>query len=200
MKYRVRRITAAIACVFAAGELQANPTGAAVVAGQATLATAGGALNITNSAGAIIQWQGFSIGARETTRFIQPSAASSVLNRVIGPDPSLILGTLVSNGRVFLINPSGILVGEGARIDVAGLVASTLNLSNQDFLGGKLNFAAAAGAGKVENRGSITTPSGGSVYLIGANVANSGIIRSAQGEVILAAGQSVKIIDSGTPG
>ena len=193
-------VTAAIACVFAAGQAQGNGSDPTVVEGQAGFSTVGNSLTITNSPGAIINWQGFSIGASETTTFIQQSSASSVLNRVIGPDPSVILGTLTSNGRVFLINPSGILVGEGARIDVAGLTASTLNLSNQDFLAGRLNFASNPLAGKVENQGSITTPSGGSVYLVGSNVTNSGIINSPQGDVILAAGESVNIFDSSTPG
>src|ERR1039457_4666275 len=200
MTPKLKVLAAAIACVFAAGQARANGTDPTVVAGQANFSTQGSSLNITNSPEAIINWQGFSIGASEATRFIQQSAASSVLNRVIGPDPSVILGTLTSNGRVFLINPGGILVGQGARIDVAGLVASTLNLSNQDFLGGRLNFVANPLAGKVENQGSITTPSGGSVYLVGSNVTNSGIINSPQGDVILAAGQSVKIFDTSTPG
>ncbi|MFH1603329.1 MAG: MBG domain-containing protein, partial [Pseudomonadota bacterium] len=198
--WRQIALIAAIACVFTVGQAQANGTDPTVVEGQASFSTQGSTLSITNSPGAIIHWQGFSIDANEITRFIQQSAASSVLNRVIGSDPSVILGTLTSNGRVFLINPSGILVGQGARIDVAGLVASTLNLSNQDFLAGRLNFASNPFAGTVENQGSITTPSGGSVYLVGSNVSNSGIINSPQGDVILAAGQSVKIFDTSTPG
>jgi filamentous hemagglutinin family protein len=198
--WRLSAITVALACVFAAGEVHANGTNPTVVAGQASFSTQGSTLSITNSPGTIVNWQGFSIGPGEATRIIQQNAASSILNRVIGPDPSAILGTLISNGRVFLINPSGILVGQGARIDVAGLVASTLNLSNQDFLAGRLNFISNPLAGRVENQGSITTPSGGSVYLVGANVSNSGIINSPQGDVILAAGQSVKIFDSSTPG
>lgn len=118
--WRQIAVTAAIACVFAAGQAQANGTDPTVVNGQASFSTQGSSLSITNSPGAIIHWQGFSIGASETTRFIQQSAASSVLNRVIGPDSSVILGTLTLNGRVFLINPSGILFGQGSRIDVAG--------------------------------------------------------------------------------
>ncbi|MDO8788406.1 MAG: filamentous hemagglutinin N-terminal domain-containing protein, partial [Sulfuritalea sp.] len=201
--WRRKALAAAIAYAFAcacAGYAQANGVGPTVVAGQASFSTVGKSLSITNSPGAIINWQGFSIGASETTRFIQQSAASSILNRVIGPDPSVILGTLTSNGRVFLINPAGILVGSGARIDVAGMVASTLNLSNQDFLASRLNFTANSQGGNVENQGSITTPTGGSVYLIGSNVTNSGIIKSPHGDVILAAGQSVKIFDTSTPG
>ena len=112
------------------GNLLANPVGPAVASGAATFATVGKTLTVTNSPSAIINWQGFSIGAGETTRFAQQSAASAVLNRVIGQDPSAILGTLSSNGRVFLLNPNGIVFGVGSRVDVAGLMASTLNLSN----------------------------------------------------------------------
>ena len=171
-----------------------------MLAGQASFSTTGGTFSITNTPGTIINWQGFSIGASESTKFIQLSATSSVLNRVIGSDPSVILGTLSSNGRVFLINPGGILFGQGSRIDVAGLVASTLNLSNQDFLAARLNFEPGSLAGKVDNQGRVTTPTGGSVYLVGSGVSNSGIITTPQGDVILAAGQSVTILDSSTPG
>src|SRR4029079_5033606 len=118
----------------------ANPTGPVVVNGQAAFSTKGGLLSITNSPGAIINWQQFSIGAGETTRFVQPSAASAVLNRVVGADPSRILVALQSNGRVFLINPNGILFGPGAQVDVAGLVASSLALSNADFIAGRMSF------------------------------------------------------------
>ena len=85
----------------------------------------------------------------------------AILNRVIGGDPSKILGTLQSNGRVFLINPNGILFGAGAQVDVAGLVASTLNLRNEDFLAGRLNFIGdAARSGAVVNQGRITAANG----------------------------------------
>lgn len=171
-------VVAAVTIVFTAGTARANGINPTVVEGQASFSTLGSSLNITNSPGAIINWQGFSIGAGETTRFIQQNAASSILNRVLGSDPSVILGTLTSNGKVFLINPSGILFGQGSRIDVGGLVASTLDLNNRDFLAGKLNFTSNLLNGTVENRGSITTPSGGSVYLVGSNVTNSGIINS----------------------
>ncbi len=118
---------------------------------------------------------------------------------MVGRDPSQILGTMWSNGHVFLTNPNGILFGAGAQIDVAGLVASTLNLSNADFLAGRMRFTDTPGAGSIENQGNITTSSGGQVYLIAPDVKNSGIITSPQGEVVLAAGRSVEIFDSGTP-
>ena len=188
----------ALGCVLAAS-VAANPSGMQVVAGQASAVTSGNQLLITNSPGTILNWQQFSIMPGELTRFIQQSSSSSVLNRITGQNPSQILGTLQSNGRVFLINPNGIVFGSGARVDVNGLVASSLGLSNGDFLAGKLRFAGAAGAGAVTNYGAITTPTGGQVYLIAPNVSNSGIITSPGGDVMLAAGHSVDLADSDDP-
>lgn len=199
LRTTLRAGAAAVAACFITGAL-ANPTDPTVVNGTASFNQAGSVLTVTNSNGAVINWNSFSIAAGETTRFVQPSASSSVLNRVLGGDPSSIYGTLSSNGRVWLVNPAGILVGPGGRIDVAGFVASTLNISNADFLANKLSFNATPGAGNVVNQGEITTPAGGSVYLIGTNVTNEGIITTPQGETLLAAGQTVSLIDTATPG
>jgi filamentous hemagglutinin family protein len=177
----------------------ANPLGPQVVNGQVSFAQQGNTLAITNSPNSIINWQSFSINPGEITRFIQQNPNSSVLNRIVGQDPSQILGALQSNGRVFLINPNGVIFGQGARVDVNGLVASTLNLSNQDFLTGRLNFTAGDKAANIQNQGAITTPSGGQVYLIASNVENSGIIASPSGDVVLAAGHTVKLVDSANP-
>jgi len=198
-KARARLMAVAVASCFAVEGLLANPVTPTVVSGSASFSQAGNQLTITNSAGAIINWQGFSIGAGEITRFIQPSSSSTVLNRVVGPDPSLILGQLTSNGRVWLINPAGIMVGPTGRVDVAGFIASTLNVSNQDFLAGRLNFQATPNAGAVRNDGVIST-TGGSVYMLAPQVENAGLIQAPGGEVILAAGQAVELIDTATPG
>lgn len=184
---------------FSAGTVFALPAGQQVVNGQAAFNTQGNNLTITNSPNAIINWQGFSIHNNEAVRFIQQYGSSAVLNRVIGQDPSRILGLLQSNGRVFLINPNGILFGQGARIDVNGLIASTLNISNQDFLAGKYNFTAGSIAGSIQNQGTITTPEGGKVYLIAPDIENSGIITTPKGDVLLAAGHSVQLVDSLDP-
>ena len=90
-------------CVMLACSAQAfaNPTGAKVTAGAASFQEIGKSLNVTNAPGTIINWRTFSIGAGEQTRFLQQSATSAVLNRVVGTDLSSILGTLSSNGRVF---------------------------------------------------------------------------------------------------
>ncbi len=192
---RPKAVALAVAACFSGAAL-ANPVNPTVVHGTATFQQAGNILNITNSANAIINWGSFSINVGELTRFIQPSALSAVLNRVTGQDPSAILGALQSNGRVFLVNPNGIVFGAGAQIDVAGLVASTLNLSNEDFLNNRMRFTDGAGAGSIVNQGQIT---GGSVYLVGKAVTNDGLITSPNGEVVLAAGNSVELVNPGTP-
>ncbi|OGR03419.1 MAG: hypothetical protein A2520_09260 [Deltaproteobacteria bacterium RIFOXYD12_FULL_53_23] len=192
-----RSIVVGLAVGFAASA-QANPVGPAVVSGSATIATSGNIMTVTNTPGAIINWQQFNIGQSEVLKFVQQSAQSSVLNRVMTQNPSQILGTLQSNGRVFLINPSGIMFGQGSIVNVNGLVASTLNISDSDFLLNRFNFIG-SNVSSVINKGEITTPLGGSVYLIGNSVSNEGLITSPKGEVILAAGNSVSLLDTGTP-
>src|SRR4026207_742725 len=174
---RGKLLCALVASCFAADGL-ANPIGPAVVSGSASFNTVGKSLTVTNSPNAIINWRGFSIGAGEATRFQQQSAGSAVLNRVVGQDPSAILGTLWSNGKVFLVNPNGVLFGQGSRIDVAGLVASTLNITERDFRAGRLNFQAGAVAGSIVNQGEIVSASGGRIYLIAPDVQNHGLISS----------------------
>jgi len=181
------------------GKVMANPAGATVIHGQATFAQQGSVFTITNTPNTIINWSSFSIQPGELTRFIQESSNSTVLNRITGQDPSRILGALQSNGRVFLINPNGILFGRDSQVNVAGLVASSLAISNTDFLAGRNKFAAGNVAGKVSNLGAITTLSGGQVFLIAPEVGNSGVITSPQGEVMLAAGHSVQLADTSNP-
>ncbi len=196
--FRFNLLALAIASCF--GAAHANPTGGQVVSGQATMVNNGNVLTVSNSANAIINWQTFSIGRNETTRFVQPTASSAVLNRVLGNNPSELLGQLQSNGRVFLINPAGILVGKDAVIDVAGLVASTLNLSDSNFLAGKLKFESGDTAGALSNAGTIRSAEGGQVYLVAPKVTNSGTVTAAGGVVALAAGQQVEIGDTALPG
>ena len=182
-----------------ASSAYANPTGMSVVAGQATAQTMGNLMQITNTPGAILNWQQFNIDVGQTTQFIQQNAASQVFNRVTGGDVSQILGTLQSNGQVFLINPAGVFFGQGAVVDTAGFLASTLAASDTDLLNGHLRFNDSTGtAGNIVNQGSLTTHSGGSIVLLAPSIENSGIIH-ADGEVLLAAGHSVTIVDMKHP-
>ncbi len=172
--------------------VMANPSGGVVVHGDVKIgAGAGGNLQIQqNSRNAIINWDTFSIDAGEMTQFRQNMGRNSaVLNRVTGGDPTAIHGALRANGNVFVINPNGILVGPGGTIDVHGVVLSTLDVSNGEFLaGGDMNFK---GVGKdVTNLGRINAV-GGDVFLIGKTVSNSGSVRAESGTVGLAAGEEV---------
>ena len=92
-----------------------------------------------------IDWQSFSIPGGSTTHFQQPDAASLSINRVVGNNPSALFGTLSSNGRLVLVNPSGIAVGAGAVVDTAGFTASTLRMSDADARAGRLVFGGDGG-------------------------------------------------------
>ena len=195
----LRRTVLALLMASCFGAAQANPALPQVVNGQATFNQQGNIFSITNTPNTIINWQSFSIHAGEITRFIQQNGSSAVLNRITGQDPSKILGSLESNGKVFLINPNGIVFGHGAKVDVNGLVASSLGMANEDFLAGKHQFTAGSVAGGVSNAGVINAGKGGQVLLIAPNVENTGIITAPNGEVILAAGRSVQLADPGNP-
>ncbi len=197
--FKFAPVCAAVLLAFGVQTAQANPVGAAVVNGQASFASTANTLTVTNTPGTIINWQGFSIQQNEITRFAQQSASSTVLNRVVTNNPSQILGTLQSNGRVFLVNPNGIIFGAGSTVDVAGLVATTLNLSNADFLAGRHNFTQVPGAANISNAGNLTAQSGGEIYLIAPNVENTGIITAPNGDILLAAGHEVQLVNSLDP-
>lgn len=170
------------------------PQGASVVNGQVTITQpSSGVMNVRASNGSIINWNQFSIGAGDLVRFVQPTASSAVLNRVVGSQVSEIMGRLEANGRVFLINPNGIVFGPGARVDTNGFLASTLSLSDADFLAGKLRFLGDASSGTIRNEGLITVAPGGSVALIAPNIENAGIIQAPGGHLLLAAGRRIEI-------
>ncbi len=196
------RIAVALATAFAAQALLAAPpaptalpTGGNVVAGQATIQQAGAAMTIRQATDqAILNWQSFSIGASASVNFTQPGASSVVLNRVLGSDPSAIYGSLTANGQVFLVNPSGVLFGPGARVDVGGLVASTLAIRDADFLARNYRFTRDGAAGTVVNAGDL---SGQYVALLAPEVRNEGVISARMGTVALAAGDAVTLGISG---
>ncbi|WP_330969435.1 two-partner secretion domain-containing protein, partial [Lysobacter sp. A3-1-A15] len=176
-----------------AGAAQAGPAGGVVVAGDGTIVRSGANTTITQSTrGMVINWQSFSIGSGETVQFVQPGSTSVALNRVLGADPSVILGSLKSNGKVFLLNPNGILFGKGSSVNVGSLVASTMGISDADFMAGNYAFNG-AGAGSIVNQGDIRVADGGYVALMGRSVSNQGVISARLGSVALAAGAAVTL-------
>ncbi|MDO9403409.1 MAG: filamentous hemagglutinin N-terminal domain-containing protein [Polaromonas sp.] len=170
--------------------VHALPQGGVVAAGAAAMATTGATTTVTQStANAVINWQSFSIAAGQTVQFVQPSVTSVALNRVVGADPSSIFGNLSSNGKVFLVNPNGILFGVGSSVSVGGLVASTLNIGDANFMDARYKFAG-PGSGAVVNRGSLHAD-GGYIALMGGRVDNQGVMTAQMGTVVLAAGNAM---------
>jgi filamentous hemagglutinin family protein len=169
------------------------PTNGVVVAGKANIGQNGNTTTITQSTGNVsINWQNFSIPSDHAVRFVQPSRQSVALNRVVGTDPSVIMGSLAANGRVFLVNPNGILFGSSSSVNVGALVASTMSISDADFLAGRYAFTG-AGPGSVVNLGTIHVAEGGYVALMGRTVSNQGVISARLGTVALAAGEAATL-------
>ncbi|MFI3157068.1 MAG: MBG domain-containing protein, partial [Methylococcaceae bacterium] len=195
-----RALNLAILAILYPSFSAANPDGAQIVNGQVSIDTATpGTTTVTNSPNAIINWQNFSIAQNELVQFIQQNGQSAVLNRIIGQNPSEILGQLFSNGKVFLINPNGIVFGAGSSIDTQGLIASSLNLSDQDFLSGNYHFMAGSSAGNIVNEGIIRAGKDGNIILIAPKIENNGIIKSDGGSITLAAGQELTITNLDDP-
>lgn len=190
--FRIKAVSLLV--MLACGSVaMAQPTGGVVTSGNATIAGPSNQLTITQTTpNAAINWQGFGIAAGESVRFVQPDSRSIALNRVVGNDPSAIHGSLSANGTVFLINPHGILFGRGSNVNVGGLVASTLNLSDDDFEAGRYRFSG-SGNGTVVNQGFIRAADGGYVALLGAGVTNQGDVVAQKGTVALAAGRSLTL-------
>ncbi|MDP3174384.1 MAG: filamentous hemagglutinin N-terminal domain-containing protein, partial [Phenylobacterium sp.] len=189
------KATSAIAGTLALGfasNANALPEQGVVVAGAATIGGTAKGLTVNQStSNAAINWQSFSIGAGETVQFAQPDSRSVTLNRVLGSDASTIMGRLSGNGQVFVVNPNGVLFGAGSQVNVGGLVASTLQITDTDFMAGRYRFSG-AGAGAIVNRGSISAD-GGSVALLGAQVSNHGVISARLGSVSLVAGNAMTL-------
>ena len=174
--------------------VQAMPTGAQVAAGAAAVSQNGNAMTVQQQTqNAVINWQSFNIAANERVQFLQPNAASAILNRVVGGSPSQIFGAMSANGRVFLVNPGGVLFAPGSQINVGSLVASTMNISNPDFMSGRFAFVNAGKDGKVINQGQIVAENKGLVAMLAPEVENSGVIVAKKGTVALAAGKEATL-------
>jgi filamentous hemagglutinin family protein len=161
-----------------------------VSVGNATIQTEGADMVVHQTTQkAAIQWDNFDIGQNASVHFKQPNADAVALNRVLSQNPSQIHGKLRANGQVFLLNPNGVIFGPTAQVNVGGLVASTMQLSDDDFLVGRYQFHA-------ENASSIVQ--GGHVAahyvaLLAPEVRNEGVITAQLGTVALASGDVITL-------
>lgn len=176
----------------------ANPQGANIRHGNIRFDSRGDFLRVIQQGDrGIIDWNSFSIDSGQTTRFVHDNSRSATLNRVTGSGVSRIDGQLLANGRVFLLNSNGIVIGRDGVVDVAGFTASTLDLSDEQFLAGSDLVFQGNSQAAVINLGSVSA-SDGDIFLIASQVKNSGSLTAANGTVGLAAGNDVLIKESGS--
>lgn len=204
MKKRARFLGACLALALWAGQpASALPEGYTVQNGQVTITGSGQTMTISQvGQKAIINWNGFSISAGEMVKFLQPNQMAAILNRVTGVEPSVINGVMQANGNIFLINPNGVLIGPGGMVNAGSFLASTLDVSNADFLkgtpealAGSMKFRQVAGKDQsaVVNQGQIKVNDGGFVVLMAPSVATEGVILAKGGEVKLGAGTEATV-------
>lgn len=173
--------------------LQAAPIGGVVTSGTASIVSSGSVTNITQTTQkAAINWQDFSIGTTETVNFNQPNISSVTLNRVVGNEKSVIDGALNANGQVFILNSNGVLFSKNASINTAGLVATTMNLSDTDFMNGNYAFKGDSAA-SIINQGTITISDKGYAALFGKELINEGIIKATLGKINLTGASEVTL-------
>ena len=177
------------------------PTGGQIVAGSGSIQTPSGSqMNIyQNSQNMVASWNSFDIGKGNTVQFYQPDSSAVALNRVVGGGESQIMGNLKANGQVFLVNPNGVLFGKDSVVSTAGFVASTRDISNDDFMNRRYTFSGSAEQGaEIVSQGSLTTNAGGYIVLAADKVRNSGTISTPGGKTVLAAAESVTLqLDNG---
>lgn len=180
------------ALISLGNRVHANPEGGVVQSGNVDILSAGNVLTVTqHSDRAVIDWRSFNIESDESTRFYQPSPSSVALNRVNNADPSHIMGNLSANGNIILVNPNGVFFGPGSRVDVNGLIATTADIGNDDFMSGRMTFNRPGNPGAaIIHRGVITAKDAGLVGLVAPYVENSGIISARLGRIELASGDT----------
>ncbi|AAZ19629.1 possible heme-hemopexin-binding/utilization protein [Psychrobacter arcticus 273-4] len=191
--FALKTLAASLLVACGSSLVYAQPVGGVVSAGNANISSMPGSMTINQtSQNVAINWQSFNIQSGESVNFVQPNSSSVALNRVLGSDPSSIMGNLSANGKVFLVNPNGVLFGKDATVNVGGLVASTLNITDADFMADNYKFSGTE-TGTVLNQGAINAADGGFVALLGANVSNQGVIAAKLGTVALAAGKAMTL-------
>jgi filamentous hemagglutinin family protein len=195
-----------------AQNLPQNGTFATAPAGDITTSPSGTTMTVNlRTQRSIINWNSFDIGNGYTVDFdgdYYGGVANAVLNRVLLNNVSDINGNMTSDPyiQVFLINPNGIIFGSTASVDVGSFVASTLGITDSDFLLGdavptELTFQGNVSTGITVNGGAQLTTESGPLALIGGFIdVQSGSIVNGATDVAFVAANSVNIpADPGSP-
>ena len=172
----------------------ALPQGGAITSGVGTIDTSGPSLTVTQTTNKIIiNWESFSIGNNESVIFVQPDSSSSALNNVLGASRTVVEGNLSANGQIVLSNPNGIFISPDANVNVASLIASTLKISEQDFLDGLYQFSQdpSKPLASILNEGKIRASD--FAALIAPSVDNKGVVIANLGTVGLVSGEAATV-------
>ncbi|MFW5432406.1 MAG: filamentous hemagglutinin N-terminal domain-containing protein, partial [Methylophilaceae bacterium] len=181
-----------ISALFGATQnANAQWTDLVIQSGQATSQQTGNNFNLNVTTSHVIGVaSSLDIAANESVNVFFTQGDGQGLFRSTGNSATNIMGGLTSNGNLFLINQNGVLFGQGAQVDVGGLVASSMNISNADFLNGNYQFNANGSSGGVNNQGVIKVSDGGYLVMLGKEVKNSGTLIANNGSVVMASADS----------
>ncbi|WP_445242295.1 CHAT domain-containing protein [Microcoleus sp. S13_C5] len=205
-------MVAIAATIVSTGVLQAQPIVPAPDRTGTTVTPDGDRLNITggqtsrDGANLFHSFQQFGLTGGQIANFISTPAIRNILGRVVGGNPSIINGLIQvsgGNSNLFLINPSGIIFGPNASLNLPAAFTAT-TATNIGFDSGLFNVAGAndyrtligtpntfyfdlSQPGSIINAGNLAVMPGQSISLIGGTVVNIGSLKAPQGNIIIAA-------------
>ncbi len=141
----------------------------------------------------------FNLGTGQNATFFANPQIQNILSRVSGGNPSFIDGLISianSDANLFLLNPSGLVFGSNAQLNVSGdFTASTawgaafedgeLWVDGADYAqltGSPTNFFF-DGTGAIINAGDLNVAPGQSLNLFASNVVNTGNLTAKEGRI-----------------
>lgn len=183
------KLVAALSTAVMVSNAYAAPVDPIIIHGSQTVTVNGNVMDINQHTDKLnVSWGGFDIAKGETVNLIQPVNGAALFS-IRGHSGTEIYGKLNATGTLLLINPNGVLFGQGAEVNVGNIVASTLNISNEDFLKGRYHFKGGDNAGSVINHGVIKAKDEGYIVMLGKAVENTGTLVANKGSVVMAAAQ-----------
>jgi len=161
----------------------------------------------------------FGLTQDQIANFLSNPSIQNILGRVNGGDPSIINGLIQvtgGNSNLYLMNPSGILFGPSARLNVpASFTATTATgigiASNWFSASGVNDYAALVGTpntfafsltqpGAIANAGTLTVGEGQNLVLLGGTVVNTGTLQAPGGQILVAAVPGQNLVRISQPG
>ena len=147
----------------------AAPTGEHDMTTGVAVSRSGSTTNIgASAANNVIKWKDYSVASGETVAY----DTKNYLNLVTGANTSAINGTITGGGKIYLVNPNGVIFGKTASVNVGSLHVSTQPINTVNTAADMANnvsplSTSAAGLSDVVNMGSITATN---VEVVGKNI------------------------------